>query len=98
MFIVSDNSAKLQRARQKAREDRPRVHGKSFGHYEVEGAANTYTVEIAQVGYRLTAHCDCMAGLYGNECYHAAAAIDEHIRLAEQRAQAETRAPQLDTL
>jgi uncharacterized Zn finger protein len=95
MFVVTDN-LKLRNAKQKAYEERPDVITDSLGSYRVEGSgSNYYNVSVAPIGHRLTVHCECTAGMYGNECYHAAAALETYE--AEQARVAATKPPARDS-
>lgn len=94
MFVV-DKDLKLRKAKQKAYEERPDVITDSLGSYRVEGSGGSYyNVSVAPIGYRLTVHCECTAGMYGNPCYHAAAALETYE--AEQARAAATQPPARD--
>jgi hypothetical protein len=82
MFIITDG-AQLRNAKERAEEIDPAVFVVAFGSYEVEGSAgNRYAVTVKTFGHRTGVDCACIAGQYGNACYHAVAALNRHALLA----------------
>ena len=95
MFIVTNN-ATLERAKAKAAESRPDVAVQSYGKYMVEGSTGDYyNVTVSQFGRRVGVDCGCAAGQFGNECYHAAAALARHQTLPFAEAPAPARSQRL---
>jgi uncharacterized Zn finger protein len=81
MFIVNKN-ARLNEAKRRALESRPAVGIATLGRYCVEGSkGDLYAVTVTRFGHRTGVDCTCTAGQYGNECYHAAAALALHDQL-----------------
>jgi len=87
-MIQLTSAATLEKAINKARTVKPRVHINRFGSYTVTNKATgaTYTVECSKRDNKRFAHCTCKAGERGQACYHAAAAVGAHIVLAAERA------------
>ena len=83
MFILKSQQT-IARAIERARANRPKVHVKTFGEYEVTGHAGArYTVRCwrdRELGRAVD--CTCPAGVYGTPCYHSAAAIAQHTYFA----------------
>lgn len=81
MFIVTNN-ARLEEAKRRARSSRPAVGVAALGRYCVEGSkGDLYAVTVTRFGHRTGVDCTCTAGQFGNECYHAAAALATHDEL-----------------
>jgi hypothetical protein len=82
MFILKSLET-IQKAIERAKAVRPKVHVKAFGEYEVTGrAGNRYTVRCARRNGLKVVDCDCVAGTFGTPCFHAAAAIAQHMYVA----------------
>jgi uncharacterized Zn finger protein len=77
-MIQLTTAATLEKAINKARTVKPRVHVNRFG---------SYTVECMKREGKRFASCSCVAGERGKACYHVAAAVAAHIQLATERAQ-----------
>ena len=88
-MIQLTSAATLEKAINKARTVKPRVHVAKFGRYTVTNKATgaTYTVECIKRDGKRFAACSCRAGELGKACYHAMAAVAAHIQLATERAQ-----------
>jgi hypothetical protein len=88
-MIQLTTAATLEKAINKARTVKPRVHVNRFGSYTVTNKATgaTYTVECSKRDGKRFASCSCRAGELGKACYHVAAAAGAHIQLATERAQ-----------
>ncbi len=88
-MIQLTSAATLEKAINKARTVKPRVHVNRFGSYTVTNKQTnaSYTVECSKRDNKRFAHCTCRAGERGQACYHAAAAVGAHIQLATERAQ-----------
>ena len=84
MFILQ-SQATIAAAIERAKAVHPKVHIKTFGEYEVTGSAGSvYTVRCERRNNIKTVDCTCVAGQYGTPCFHAAAAVAQHIHLAAQ--------------
>lgn len=85
MFILREKQ-QLERAIEKAKKIRPKVHFVTFGHYQVSGSKGYYTVicKKSDNGYK-TVQCTCKGADRGLVCYHSVAALSLHIGLARQR-------------
>jgi hypothetical protein len=85
MFTLK-NRAQLAKAIERAKANHTLVKFLGFGVYLVKGSAgNFYTVRCERRDGRKVVDCNCVAGQFGSECYHAAAALSLHIGLAVQR-------------
>jgi uncharacterized protein YjhX (UPF0386 family) len=87
-MIQLTSAATLEKAINKARTVKPRVHVNRFGSYTVTNKQTgaTYTVECMKREGKRFAHCTCKAGERGQACYHLASAVAAHIQLATERA------------
>jgi hypothetical protein len=85
MFILKERQ-QLERAIEKAKKIRPKVHFINFGHYQVSGSKGYYTVicKKSDNGYKLV-ECTCKGAERGLVCYHSVAALSLHIGLARLR-------------
>jgi hypothetical protein len=86
MFILKDKT-QLERAIEKAKQIRPKVHFVKFGRYQVSGSkGGFYTVQCCkdERGIKAVA-CTCKAGDRGLVCFHSVAALSLHIGLARLR-------------
>lgn len=82
MFIV-DDTVRLRRAKARALANRPEVKVIAYGRYKVASSkGNYYAVTVSTFGFRTGVDCGCTSGQYGNECYHAAAALLSHATLS----------------
>jgi hypothetical protein len=82
MFILK-SKAQIAKAIERAKAVHPKVRVKAFGTYEVTGSAgNLYTVRCERRHELKVVDCACVAGTFGTECFHAAAAIGQHMYLA----------------
>lgn len=81
MFTVDSSNRSWQKAKDKAADARPVVQVKAFGDYRVEGSVrgNFYGVTITADGQDTVIDCTCLAGVHGTACYHAAAALTQHL-------------------
>ncbi len=85
MFILEGKET-IAKAIERAKAVRPKVHVKNFGEYEVTGSkGNRYTVKCEVRRGQKIVDCDCVAGAHGTPCFHAAAAIAQHIHAATVR-------------
>jgi len=86
MFILKDKN-QLEKAIQRAKEIRPKVHFVKFGRYQVSGSkGGFYTVQCRKDDRGVKAvECTCKAGDRNIPCFHAAAALSLHIGLARLR-------------
>jgi hypothetical protein len=85
MFVLQ-SSEQIAKAVERARARHTFVKFVRFGEYLVRGAAgNFYTVACERRGRLKVVDCSCVAGSFGSECYHAAAALSLHVGLAAQR-------------
>jgi len=85
MFVLEGKET-IAKAIERAKTVRPKVHVKTFGEYEVTGSAgNRYTVKCERRGRLKVVDCNCVAGTFGTPCFHAAAAIAQHIHAATVR-------------
>jgi hypothetical protein len=85
MFIL-EGKATIAKAIERAKAVRPKVRVKTFGEYEVTGSKGTrYTVKCERRNGLRVVDCDCVAGTFGTPCFHAAAAIAQHIYNATVR-------------
>ncbi len=86
-MIQLTTATAIEKAINKARTVKPRVHVQSFGSYTVTNKATgaSYTVECLKRDGRRFAHCTCRAGELGRACYHVAAAVAAHIQLAADK-------------
>jgi hypothetical protein len=76
----------MAKAIERAKARHPRVTVKKFGEYQVTGSAgNLYTVRCEKRGGVKLVDCECVAGQFGSECFHAAAAASVHIGIASMR-------------
>jgi hypothetical protein len=86
MFILK-NQATIEKAILRAKAVHPRVHVKGFGEYLVTGSAgNLYNVRCERRNGVKVVDCNCPAGTFGTPCFHAAAAVAQHIYFAEAQA------------
>ncbi|MBA3804112.1 MAG: hypothetical protein H0X14_00125 [Acidobacteria bacterium] len=86
MFILQSRE-QIQKAVERAKARHTLVRFVRFGEYLVRGAAgNFYTVKCEKRGSMKVVDCNCVAGTYGSECYHAASALSLHVGLAACRA------------
>ncbi len=87
-MIQLTSAATLEKAINKARTVKPRVHINRFGSYTVTNKQTnaSYTVECMKRDNKRFASCSCTAGERGKACYHVAAAVSAHIQLATERA------------
>jgi hypothetical protein len=82
MFVLTGR-AQLERAIERAKAHHPTVKVDGFGRYRVSGSAgNFYTVRCERRDGLKVVECACVAGQFGSECYHAAAALSLHVGLA----------------
>jgi hypothetical protein len=92
MAIEVKNRQQFANAIEKARKVKPFVLFVDFGHYQVCGASQWYTVQFSrdEQGHRWSS-CSCRADEGGSgehdplPCYHAAAAMGHHILEAKKR-------------
>jgi hypothetical protein len=85
MFTLR-SKAQLAKAIERAKAYHTLVKFVGFGVYLVKGSAgNFYTVRCEKRDGLKIVDCSCVAGQFGGECYHAAAALSLHIGLAAQR-------------
>jgi hypothetical protein len=85
MFVLQSKE-QIAKAVERAKARRTFVKFVRFGEYRVRGAAgNFYTVTCERRGGLKVVDCSCVAGSFGSECYHAAAALSLHVGLAAQR-------------
>ncbi len=83
MFILK-SQATIEKAIERAKAVRPRVRVRTFGEYAVSGSAgNTYTVKCERRDGQKVVDCSCVAGQFGTPCFHAAAAVAQHIYMAQ---------------
>ena len=81
----------MRKAIETAKRHHPRVRMISFGDYRVTGSAgNEYAVRCARRGEHRAVDCNCIAGQFGDACYHAAAALSLHQALILQKRRAFT--------
>lgn len=86
MFVLQSKE-QMAKAVERAKEHHTFVKFVRFGEYMVRGAGgNFYTVRCERRGGLKVVDCSCVAGSFGSECYHAAAALSLHVGLAAQRA------------
>ena len=82
MFILQSQET-IEKAIKRAKAVHPRVHVKVYGEYEVSGSAgNFYTVKCERRNGLKMVDCTCVAGTFGTPCFHAAAAVAQHMHLA----------------
>ena len=85
MFILKSKE-QIQKAIERAKANHALVKFVRFGEYLVKGSAgNFYTVRCERRGSMKVVDCNCVAGTFGSECYHAASALSLHIGLAARR-------------
>jgi hypothetical protein len=85
-MIELKSREQMAKAIERAKACHPRVTVKKFGEYQVTGSAgNLYTVRCEKRGTVKVVDCDCIAGQFGTECFHAAAAASVHIGVASMR-------------
>ncbi len=87
-MIQLTSAATLEKAINKARTVKPRVHVNAFGSYTVTNKTTgaTYTVTCEKRDGKRFASCTCRAGELRKACYHLAAAVAAHIQLATEQA------------
>jgi hypothetical protein len=86
MFILKSKQ-QLQRAIERAKAHHPFVKFSKFGEYLVKGSTgNFYTVRCERRNGLKVVDCNCVAGTFGSECFHSAAALSLHVGLAGRRA------------
>ena len=79
MFILK-SAETIAKASERAKAVHPKVRVKRVGEYAVTGSAgNLYTVRCERRNGVKTVDCTCPAGQFGTPCYHAAAAIAQHV-------------------
>lgn len=78
---------KMQKAIERAKQNRPFVMPVGEREYHVESAHNlkVYEVRFAVKGREKFGECNCKGGQAGLVCYHLAGAAAVHIGLARQR-------------
>lgn len=82
MFILQSIET-ISKAIKRAKEVHPKVSVKAFGQYEVTGSAgNCYTVKCQKRHGLKVVDCNCVAGTFGTPCFHAAAAVAQHVWMA----------------
>jgi len=82
MFILH-SQATIEKAIERAKAVHPKVSVRSFGEYVVTGSAGSrYTVRCERRGSLKVVDCSCVAGSFGTPCFHAAAAIAQHMYIA----------------
>lgn len=85
-MIELKSREQMAKAIERAKAHHPRVTVKKFGEYQVTGSAgNLYTVRCEKRGKVKVVDCECVAGQFGTECFHAAAATSVHIGIASMR-------------
>ena len=86
MFILREHQ-QLEKAIEKAKQIRPKVHFVAFGHYQVSGSKGGYYTVICRKDNRgiKAVQCTCKAGDKGLVCFHSVAALSLHIGLARLR-------------
>jgi hypothetical protein len=85
-MIELKSKEQMAKAIERAKARHPRVTVKKFGVYQVTGSAgNLYTVRCERRGNVKVVDCECVAGQFGSECFHAAAAVSVHIGIASMR-------------
>ena len=85
-MIELKSREQMAKAIERAKAHHPRVTVKKFGEYRVTGSAgNLYTVRCEKRNGVKVVDCECVAGQFGSECFHAAAAASVHIGIASMR-------------
>ncbi len=86
-MVQLTSATAIEKAINKARTVKPRVHVNCFGSYTVTNKTTgaTYSVECLKQDGKRYAHCSCEAGKRGRACYHLAAAVAAHIQLAADK-------------
>ncbi len=86
MFILK-NQATIEKAILRAKAVHPRVSVRKVGEYAVTGSrGNSYTVTCERRNGQKVVDCNCQAGQLGRPCFHAAAAVAQHVYFAEAQA------------
>jgi hypothetical protein len=86
MFILK-GKGQIANAIERAKANHTLVRFVHFGEYLVKGSAgNFYTVRCERRGSLKVVDCNCVAGSFGDPCFHSAAALSLHVGLAAQRA------------
>ncbi len=82
MFILHGQET-IGKAIERAKAVHPKVSVKQFGEYLVTGSAGSrYTVRCERRGSLKVVDCVCVVGTFGTPCFHAAAAIAQHMHMA----------------
>jgi hypothetical protein len=85
-MIELKSREQMAKAIERAKAHHPRVTVRRFGEYQVTGSAgNLYTVRCERRNGVKVVDCECVAGQFGSECFHAAAAVSVHIGIASMR-------------
>ncbi len=86
MFILK-NQATIEKAILRAKAVHPRVSVRKVGEYQVTGSkGNSYTVTCERRNGQKVVDCNCQAGQLGRPCFHAAAAVAQHVYFAGELA------------
>jgi hypothetical protein len=89
MFILK-SAETIAKAAERAKAVHPKVSVKRVGEYAVTGHAGAlYTVRCERRNGFKTVDCSCPAGTFGSPCYHAAAAIAQHVYFLTAQASAD---------
>ncbi len=86
MFILKSKET-IEKAILRAKAVHPRVSVRKVGEYAVTGSrGNSYTVTCERRNGQKIVDCNCQAGQLGRPCFHAAAAVAQHVYFAEAQA------------
>ena len=86
MFILK-SQATIEKAILRARTVHPKVSVLAVGEYAVTGSkGNLYNVRCERRNGVKVVDCNCQAGQLGRPCFHAAAAVAQHVYFAEAQA------------